>query len=367
VNIFKSLPSENRIFRKEEVFLPEFLPDEILHRERELKEIAFAVKALEEGRRQPCVLIFGQPGTGKTCSARYVVKEFTEYSGRAVPVYINCWQNSSRYGVLSRIAQAMDALVPATGITIDDLLRRTKEAVIDSKKAPLVVLDEVDVLQKGGESSVLYDLLRMREIYGINVGLVMITNDVAFASKLDQRTRSSLAQNSVEFRQYTPQQLKDILKERAKMGLMPGTYDDDVIGACAGFGARKGGDARIAIALLWMAGKEAERRNAPAIGIPDIESAKGKLEVGAGTAVAGIGGAGSTGKEAALKDEEKKVLDVIKKGEITSGELYEKLGMNERTVRNYLTRLESLGLIESEERATRGGRTRIFRLKGKKA
>lgn len=354
MNVFKSQSAENRIFRNEEVFRPDYIPEEVLHREQEIRDIVFAVKALEEQRKQPSVMIYGPPGTGKTCTAKYVMKEFSEYTQRAKVIYVNCWQNNTRYAIISKIAQSMDAMVPSTGVGVDELFMRIREAVEKLKQVPLVVLDEVDILQKKKEDEVLYDLLRMQEIYGIGIGLVLITNDVSFVSGLDKRIRSSLAQNAVEFASYGPQQIRDILRERAKMGFQTGTWDEELIAACAGFAGKSNGDSRVGIALLWMAGKEAEKANRKKIGNDDFEAAKKK-----------VGFSLRNDKEEGIKEEEAKILELVKgsRNGMASGEIYEKSGLNERTARNYLYRLESLGLVWSEEKKLESGRTRIFRAK----
>lgn len=361
MNLFKKSASDNHIFRNEEAFQPDYLPDELLHRESELQEIVFAVKALEDKRRQPSTVIFGPPGTGKTCASKFVVKEFCEYSQRAIPVYVNCWQNGTRYAILSKIAQSVDALVPSTGITIEEMFSRMRESLAESGKIPLIILDEVDIIQKNNEEEVLYDLLRAEETYGIQIGLILITNDVYFVSKLDKRIRSSLAQGSVEFCAYTPQELKDILKERAKIALLPGTYDEDVLSVCAGFSAKNGGDARLGISLLWLSAKQAEKHNSSKIELADVESAKSKITVGMGEHSL------PSAKEKSLKQDENKLLEFIRlSGEVSSGELYSSVKINERTARNYLSHLESIGLIESEEKALKSGRTRVFRVKQNK-
>jgi cell division control protein 6 len=360
VNLFKRISSEAKLFKNEAALAPDYLPEEILHRERELREIAFALKSLEELRRQPSVLVYGPPGTGKTCTAKYVAKEFTEYTQRAFPVYINCWQTNTRYAILAKIAQSMDAFVPSTGITVDDMLSRMKEAFQDGKKVPLVILDEFDVLHHKGEDAILYDLLRLQEVYGISIGLILITNDVEFVATLDRRIRSSLAQNAIEFPSYAPQELKDILKERAKLALYPGSYNDEVISVCSGFAAKNHGDARIGISLLWMTAKEAEKKDHETLMLEDVEAAKKKLGVSVSEVKTAKAESAGT-----LKDEEKSLLELIrnaKGGEITSGELYSKVKLNERTARNYLSHLEELGLVGSEEKALKAGRTRVFRI-----
>ena len=72
-------------------------------------------------------------------------------------------------------------------------------------------------------------------------------------------------------------------------------------------------------------------------------------------------------KKAGLLDEnDRALLEFVKgKGKAASGEVYSHFkGVSERTIREHLAKLESMGLVESEYVGGGKGRTRVFRAQG---
>ncbi len=334
MNLFKSLENEDSIFKDERVFNQDYVPDEIIHREKEVKDIAYSLKGIVKGTGEN-VFLYGLTGTGKTSCARYVLKELREYSGKAIPIYLNCWNYSTRYSVLNQIAYCLDELVPRRGLAPDQLIEMITGVSKREERVPVVVLDEVDTLSKKGEDSVLYDLLRIGESLGGKIICILITNEYDFVAKLDRRIRSSFVQKSIQFVPYRPVELKDILKERAIDGLLPDTYNDEIIGTCAAFGARNKGDARVAIRLLWSAAKVAETKGKRKIEIEDIEEGKKQIKI-------------------QLEEEEKELLnnnDKIVLGELnkewtSTSKLYEKINLDKRLIRMSIDRLEKFGFVQ---------------------
>jgi len=354
MNIFRKAEGEHGVFRNEDVFRPEFQPEQVLERDTETAEMVHNLKPVGQKRRPTNMVLYGPPGTGKTCCTRFVLTELQEYTRRALPIYVNCWRHSSRFAILSRIAEAFEAVMPKRGIGTDELMARLVEFVRKSGMVPIIVLDEADAVV-GDEEKIFYDLLRMGETDGLTFGLVAITNREDMLAKLDRRIRSSLMQSSIEFKRYSPAQLRKILRERAGAGFLPGACGDEAVGACAGFAAKNGGDARLGITLLWLAGREAEKAGKGEVGIEEVEAAKGKVFAQLGE------------RRGELLDEtDERIMALLREGEKRSGEIYEALGGNERTVRMHLGKLESMRLIESEYINSKAGRSRAFRLSGKK-
>src|SRR3989338_9451585 len=95
-NIFARGRVEQRIFKDERALMPEYLPDVLPHREREIREIADALRGAADGRGAENLLLTGPTGTGKTSVSKYVLKELADYSSRVVPLYINCWEVTTR-------------------------------------------------------------------------------------------------------------------------------------------------------------------------------------------------------------------------------------------------------------------------------
>lgn len=337
MSIFDSLDSENKIFKNELVFNQDYVPEEIIHREKQIKEIAYSLKGVVSGGGEN-VFLHGPTGTGKTSSARYVLKELENYSEKAVGIYINCWNYSTRYSVLNQIAYSLDPLVPRRGLATDQLIEIITDFSRRENRIPIVILDEVDVLSKKNEESVLYDLLRMGESLGGRILCILITNEQEFIVKLDRRIRSSFTQKTIQFSPYRPSELRDILKERANAGLLPDSYDEDVLGACAGFGARNKGDARISIRLLWNAGKKADGQGKDRIEIEDVEQGKKQVLLDL-----------EKEEKNHLSENDKKVYESIGEEWIESSELYEKLNLDKRIIRMSIDQLERFGFIESKQ------------------
>lgn len=355
-NIFKKISAEMEIFQDERVLMPDYLPEVMPHRERQIEEIAYGLKGAAGAKKTENMLILGPSGTGKTSTVRYVLKQLQEYSQKVVPIYINCWESSTRHSILNNIVSTLGEFIPRRGISTDEITDRIGEVLRRDKKIPIIALDEVDRLFAGSseEEKVLYDLARAKELFSTDFGVVAITNSDEFLVKLDQRIRNSLVQKQIVFKQYSPIELKDILKSRAKLAFYPESLSEEVIPLCAARAAKNNGDARLAISLLWKAGKIAERENSEKVGEGHVR--KAFEEVGEGEVV-----------EEKLQGREKEVYEFIKeKGEVTSSEIYEKFkDETDRSLRNYISMLASLNLITAETRGGVGkrGKTRIIKIK----
>ena len=354
-NIFRELSREQGLFRDEKVFLPDYLPDELLHREKEIKEIAFALKNAGEGKRPENIVLIGPSGTGKTSCAKFVSKQLAEYARGALPIYVNCWEKPTRYGILNHIITSLGEMMPRRGYAVDEISDKMVEVIRREKRIPIIILDEFDRLfaTDSDEQKILYDLGRANENFSLSIGIIAITNHKDVLIKLEPRVRSSLVQRSLEFQKYTPQQLKDILNERAKNGFVSGVLDSEVVPLCAAIAGKNNGDCRLAINTLWLAGKEAEREGAKKVLISHVKSVQQKAQE-----------RNEERLEGRLTELDQEILDAIRDagGALTSGELYAKLKKEERTIRLHLPELERLGFIKIEESREGQGRTRLIRL-----
>lgn len=345
-NIFRQIGEEDGLFKDERTLMPEHLPEELPHRERQVRDIAHALRNAGEGRKPENLLLSGSPGTGKTVTVRHVMRQLSDHYKRATPVYINCWEHSTRHAILSRIAELLGEILPRRGLAADEIFARISESMKREKQVAIVVLDEMDRLfsGKGEGDKILYDMLRAAENSGVVFGVVGITNSEHLMARLDGRVRSSLSPREVAFPRYSPQELKDILKERAKEAFFAGTLSEEAIPLCAANASKNGGDARLAIALLWKAGKLAEKE-----GATQVSGAHCKK------AFAPAASEVRDERLAGLNKVELRIIEVAgKKGGVQSGELYSSLSEEfketDRTIRNYLSRLEGLGLVSIEEK-----------------
>jgi archaeal cell division control protein 6 len=361
-NIFRQDRGENRIFRDESALLPDFLPDELPGREREIRELVYCVQPAAENRQPEHALLAGPPGTGKTSVARFVLKQLSEYSQRPLTVYINCWECQSRPAILGFLATAIGEPMPRRGIATDEVFSRIIEITKKEGRIPIIVLDEVDRLEAQEDGvQVLYDLCRAGEAHSLKTGVIAITNDTEFHTRLDSRVRSSFVQHTLEFSPYAVPQLKEILSRRAKLGFLAGSLDPEVIPLCAAISIKHGGDARVALSLLLSAGKAAERENAQKVLVQHVrkteEQSLGQSSVKAERKLPG------------LDEVDQEIVEAVKKAGksgMESGRLYELLSKygKDRALRGRIDRLEQSGILETEMQQLPMGRTRIIRLSG---
>ena len=350
------------IFKNESAFYPEFLPEDLPGREAQVREVTEALKPLIKGQRATNLLLYGGTGTGKTACAKYVSRELESYTPRVKVLYLNCFEYNSRHAILTKIANAIGCPTPRKGGSTDEMFDSLVQYLPKSEKTVLVILDELDQLLKSDEASkLLYDLLRMSEYKVSPIPFIAVTNDVTLTMRLDARVRSSLLERQVEFKPYTPLDLKKILRERASLALREGYYEEDSLALATAYGAESGGDVRIAIEVLWKGAKLAEARNSMLKAEHVKQAFSSRVDHKAGRALAAL----SEGEKQFLSD----LLPLLqKKGSITSGDLYSlyerhsKAPLSERTIRLYVSRLTAFNVLKSSKAALDKGRSQVISL-----
>jgi len=352
-NIFSS-SSQTSIFKDERFLYPEFVPERLPFRDKEISELVFCLKPASQGKRPTNVFVFGKPGTGKTVSLKFVLSELEEYSDRAKCLYINCFEYSSKQAIISRITNFLGYAVASRGISYAELFSKFVSVLKTKKVLPIIVFDEAEQLLKNEETkSLLYDLARLPEQQKLSIGLAFISNDSFFLAQIDDRIRSSLQCSSIPFEQYSPSELKEILRERAKYAFNEFILDEDVVPLCAAHAAKLGGDARVAVEVLLKAGRLAAREGAKKVLVKHVRASfmqekPVKVEVTSN-----------------LSEQEQSIIDLLKKKKsLDSGAIYEVLKNKfaERTLRSALSLLEEKKLIVSDKEIKGRGFTRVVKL-----
>src|SRR5574337_1106151 len=82
--------------------------------------------------------------------------------------------------------------------------------------------------------------------------------------------------NVVEFPRYNRAELKDIVAERVRLAMHPGTVDEDLVDLIADI-ASELGDARYAIELLDKAGMLADEETSETVTAEDVRGAKSEV------------------------------------------------------------------------------------------
>lgn len=308
-----------------------FIPSRIIHRDSHISALRETIRPLVEGTQGRHAFIHGPTGTGKTCTSRYVSEGIAAEVGSIRSVYINCWEHSSRYAVLFKILESLGSALTAhrKGSAPDQLIMMMRKHLESS--GLVVMLDEVDALS---DFSILYDLILLER-----VSILMVSNRETALSGVDDRIRSRLSSmENVHFTIYSRDELIDILRDRADLGIIPDKVPPGLIRRIA---ESSGGDARAALSMLMVAAEKAESRGLETI--PDKLPEVGKIP--------------EKDVKEYLNEYQKLLLEIIKsRGEIDSGNLFKELisassraGLEkivDRTFRNYISVLSDKNLVK---------------------
>jgi len=292
------------VFKREEVLYPEYLPLNLPHREGQIKLISENLSLLLKNSKPMNIFIYGPPGVGKTAVAKFILREFEQYSG-IKNIYINCWQYNTSFAVLSEIGITIGAFVSRRGWAKDEIFSRIVQKMENNRLNLIIVLDEVDQLIKR-DSNVLYDLLRIENYTKQKIGLIFISNDKYVFRNVEDRIKSSLNLEEIEFKPYTFLEMKDIVEQRMKEAFV--AYEEGVSALVAAKAAEKG-DVRIALEILLKAGRIAKDKLR-------VEDVKKVIKEEINPKIQEI--------MKVLSEEEKRILEILDKPKATK-EIFEEL------------------------------------------
>jgi cell division control protein 6 len=368
----ESLTFQNELYRgRKEILRESYIPSRLPHREHQIRQVAQILAPALRGDLPSNLLIYGKIGTGKTAVVAQVradIQRRNDTAGRITFITLNCGNVDTPYSLLQTIGNAFAGGLPEqipTGWSLDRVQARMRELMDAQPATVILILDEIDRLVAKSGSDVLYTLSQLNtELEHARLVLVGISNDLKFTNQLDARVRSRLNEEKILFPPYDAVQLQDILRDRAGEVFREGVLDAGVVERCAAYAALENGDARRALALLRLAAEMAERDRAKRITSDHVVKAKSRLEQDIIVECCKT-----------LPSHCKVLLYAIlqayerRRGGVLTGEVYDgyarltqRLGLqplHARSISNYLSELENLGLI----RATivsrgRGGRTR---------
>jgi cell division control protein 6 len=180
--------------------------------------------------------------------------------------------------VLLTLIRHFDAGHPDRGFSTEDMARILKSHLLKNKKSIVIIIDEVDILLKKGTVDIIYQLTRLSD--DVNkpapVSLILISQENIYKF-MDEASVSTFRRSIVvRFNKYSYSELRQIVKERSEVALMPGRISDDALDQIAD-SSEEFGDARMAVELLERAAVLAEQDSQGEVTVENVRAAKASI------------------------------------------------------------------------------------------
>lgn len=339
------LESGQNLIKNEYALDYEFLPKILPFREQEQRYLADCIKPLFQERNGRNLLIHGAPGIGKTAACRAVLRDLEEQTDEVNVVFINCWHQNTTYKVMVEAAEQLGFKFTQNKNTTDLVKVVSRLA----SNGTVFVFDEID---KAEDFDFLYSILEQVH----KKCVFLITNYKSWLLELDERIKSRLMPELVEFKEYTAKETSDILKDRMTYAFPPGVWEDSAFSEVAKRSA-EARDIRTGLFIMKQTVLEAERKAAKKITLQHVNDALEKM------------GEFTIKKSTDLDEEAQFIFNIIKKNTGKKiGDLYriyQKEGgkASYKTFQRKISYLDESRFVTLERKMGEGGNTTIVNKK----
>ncbi len=257
------------LFKNEESLDPEWLPKNLPYRETQHHGIANCIKPLLQGRNGRNCIISGAPGIGKTAAVKLILKELEDNPDVNAPdvyvLYVNCWQKNTTYKIFVELCEQLGYKFTQNKNT-EDLFKIIQNIV--NKKAAVFAFDEVDKVEDVDFLySIFTDILKKT--------VLMVTNHPQWYSTIDERIRSRLLPETIDFKSYTKDEIKGILKKRLEFAFRD-CWDNEAFSLVVDKTVASA-DIRLGLHLLREAGLSAEDKSSRKVTLEHANFALSKI------------------------------------------------------------------------------------------
>lgn len=286
-DIFQNYVGKRTIFKDKNTLSIQFTPDNIPHRNKQIRQLGMILAPVLRGERPSNIFIYGKTGTGKSLCTKHTTSKLLETARnngneKIKTIYINCKMSKvsdTEYRLLSQLILNFGVEVPFTGLPTNKLYQKFYELLDTKEQTVVLVLDEIDALVNKVGDGVLYNLTRVnQELKNAKLTIIGISNNISFINDLDPRVKSSLSEEELVFPPYNANELADILTERIGFAFNLNVVSPPVIAKCSALAAQEHGDARKALDLLRVAGETAERMGSKTVSNEHADRAEKKLD-----------------------------------------------------------------------------------------
>ena len=261
------LGSGESLFKDEDILDFSHQPKIMKYREEQQRGMAECIQPLFQNRNGKNLFVYGVPGIGKTLACKKVIEEVEEKAEDIEQIYVNCWHKNTSFKVYLELCDCLGYKMTQNKGG-EELFKIIKEKLND--KSVVFVFDEVDKVE---DFDFLYSILE--GIYRKTI--ILITNYKDFLNNLEERIRSRLMLDNLEFKPYNFKETEGILRQRIDYAFVPGVLDEEAFQLILKKTVELG-DIRAGLRMLREAGLNAENRSSKKIIVDDAKVALDKLD-----------------------------------------------------------------------------------------
>lgn len=290
-------PQQGTIFKSEAIFRNDYVPKVLIARDKEIKEVAFNLSPVLRSGEPSNMYIWGDTGTGKTITIKYVLNVLTagiKKQGKNIlvdTVILDCMSIKNETVACAEILGKLNGSIIKQGLQFNQYLNEIWSFIDRTAEryafyTIVVVFDEVDKFSE--PDNILYQLSRAlahQKVTNNNIAIeiILASNQKDFLQKLDAKVLSSSSFHYCNFPDYNEDEIYQILQSR-KGAFLEGVVSDEVFHYCAKKIADKyHGDSRLALAMIYEAGKIALGENASSVVISNVDTAEEVINIRATT------------------------------------------------------------------------------------
>lgn len=337
---------DETLFRNEDVFNPDYIPENFKYRESQMEALAVCLRPTLRMGRPINAVILGSCATGKTTAVKKMFNKVEDRSDQVICVYINCQLQTTRFNIFAHIYHKIfNHYPPETGAPFSRIYQHIMNHLVNENKTLVVALDDVNYLfHSKNADKIFYDILRAYEVFpGARTGLFAILSEIEFRYSLDKNVNSVFIPQEIVFTPYTREEIKNILKERVRIGFYPEILSEDLLDDITDY-TFSNGDLRVGISLLKTSGNLAEAEASKVIEKKHVKEALKTAE-----------SINLLYTLQSLSNDEKVLLELLRvhdNDNLISGDLYklfnEKTGLSYASFNRILNKLEFLRLVDTK-------------------
>jgi len=185
------------------------IPENILHREKELAHLSNAINIVN-------TFIHGSNGSGKTLLVKKAVEDFN-VRRKGIAIYIDCCLYQTTNAIFHEILLSMNAIVSSKSNY--DLTKRLKAKMRNLDSGFTICLDHFERLK---------EIETVNRLLSLEVKLILVSENLETYRRLNAIGKANIT-NIIEIQNYSEDQAFEILLDRAREALEGGAYSENTI------------------------------------------------------------------------------------------------------------------------------------------